>query len=105
MLDTSNLFPTGPALETLSHWSNTLKSFHHRLGRHFGRSETRQAAFKYIQAILSPVERKNGWQVAEQVGDANPYRVQHLLGRSQWDAAQVSQEVLEYAVEHNQRCI
>ncbi|MBD3885049.1 hypothetical protein IFO70_25285 [Phormidium tenue FACHB-886] len=49
---------------------------------YFARCEARQAAFNYIQALLCPVEHKNGWQVAEQVGDANPYRVQHLLGRA-----------------------
>lgn len=35
-------------------------------------SQARLAAFNYIQALLSPVERKNGWQMAEQVGYVNP---------------------------------
>ena len=55
-------------------------------------------AFNYIQALLSPVERKNGWQIAEQVGNENPYRVQHLLGRAQWDAEKLAQEIRQYAV-------
>lgn len=100
MLDSTNLFPTGTALETLAEWSNLLKSFQQRLGSYFVRSEARQAAFNYIQALLSPVERKNGWQVAEQVGDANPYRVQHLLGRAHWDADAVTDEIRQYAIEH-----
>lgn len=49
-------------------------------------SEARLAAFDYIQALVSSVEGKNGWQMAEQVGYANPYRFQHLLGRAQWNA-------------------
>ena len=57
------------------------------------------AAFNYIQALLSPVERKNGWQVAQLVGNANPYRVQPLLGRSQWDEEQLRQEVRQYGIE------
>ncbi len=65
MLDTSNPFLTGTALEALSQWSNTLKSFQQRLGSHFARSEARQAAFHYIQALLSPVERKNGWNLPQ----------------------------------------
>jgi len=93
MLDSRNSFPSGTALETLAEWSHLLKSFQQRLGFYFARSEARQAAFNYIQALLSPVERKNGWQVAEQVGDANPYRIQHLLGRAQWDADAVTHEV------------
>jgi SRSO17 transposase len=100
MVDSTNLFPTGTALETIAEWSNLLKSFQQRLGPYFARSEARQAAFNYIQALLSPVERKNGWQVAEQVGDANPYRVQHLLGRAHWDADAVTHEIRQYAIEY-----
>jgi len=68
------------------------------LSPYFARQEARQAAFNYIQALLSPVERKNGWQIAEQVGNENPYRVQHLLGRAQWDAEKLAQEIRQYAV-------
>ena len=100
MLDTSNVFLTGVALEALSEWSSTLKTFQQKLGKHFARSEARLAAFNYIQALLSSVERKNGWQMAEQVGYSNPYRLQHLLGRAQWDADAVCAEIRQYAVEH-----
>ncbi|MDV2994519.1 MAG: IS701 family transposase ISCARN75 [Chroococcidiopsis sp. SAG 2025] len=62
--------------------------------------EARLAAFDYIQVLLSSVERKNGWQMAEQVGYANPYRFQHLLGRAQWNADAVCAEIRKYAVEH-----
>jgi hypothetical protein len=36
--------------------------------------------------LLSPVERKNGWQLAEVHGETTPYGVQHLWGRAIWDA-------------------
>ena len=94
----SQAFLTGQALETVCQWSNILKSFQQRLSPYFARTEARQAAFNYIQALLSPVERKNGWQIAEQVGNENPYRVQHLLGRAQWDAEKLAQEIRQYAV-------
>ncbi len=68
LIDPSQLFLTGSALETVCQWSNILKSFQQRLSPYFARCEARQAAFNYIQALLCPVERKNGWQVAEQVG-------------------------------------
>jgi len=58
------------------------------------RSEAKGAAFDYIQALLCPVERKNGRQ-AEQVGYASPYRLQHLLGRAIWDEEQMCAEVRE----------
>jgi len=38
--------------------------------------------------------------MAEQVGYANPYRLQHLLGRARWDEEQVCAEVRDYVVEH-----
>lgn len=99
LIDSSQLFLTGNALETVCQWSNTLKSFQQHLSPYFARCEARQAAFNYIQALLCPVERKNGWQMAEQVGDTTPYRVQHLLGRAQWDESQLCQEVRQYGIE------
>lgn len=72
MGETLNLFPNGAALEGVSQWSNSLKVFQQRLGKYFARSEARQGTFDYIQALLCPVERKNGWQMSEQVGYANP---------------------------------
>lgn len=100
LIDPSQLFLTGNALETVCQWSHILKSFQQRLSPYFARCEARQAAFHYIQALLSPVERKNGWQIAEQVGDMTPYRVQHLLGRAQWNEEQLAQEVRQYGVEN-----
>lgn len=99
MLESANPFLTGSALDTLSEWSNVLKSFQSRIGQHFARLEARQSAFDYLQALMSPVERKNGWQMAEQVGHQTPYQFQHLLGRARWDAEEVSQEVRQYVIE------
>lgn len=96
MLESNNPFLSGSALEALSQWSDALKSFQSCMGQYFARSEARQSAFDYLQALMSPVERKNGWQMAEQVGHKAPYQFQHLLGRAQWDADEVTQEVRQY---------
>lgn len=100
MLDSQDWFLTGAALDALSEWHHLLKSFQQQLGVHFGRSEARLAAYDYIRALISPVERKNGWQVAEYVGQNNPYSVQHLLGRARWDAEAICTEVRNYVCEH-----
>jgi SRSO17 transposase len=50
--------------------------------------------------LLSPVERKNGWQLAEAAGDPTPYATQHLLGRADWDADAVREDLRAYVVEH-----
>lgn len=42
------------------------------------------------------MERKNGWQMAEYLGDATPHAVQRLLGVAVWDAGLVRDEILRY---------
>jgi SRSO17 transposase len=48
--------------------------------------------------LLSPVARKNGWQLAEAVGDRTPYAIQHLLGRADWDPDAVREDLRAYVV-------
>ena len=57
-----------------------------RLGPLFPRSETRDRALCYVQGLLSHCERKNGWHLAEWLGDKSPDGVQYLLDRARWDA-------------------
>ena len=58
---------------------------HARLGELFVRAEPRRQAGLYLEGLLSAVERKNGWQLAEHLGDARPWRTQRLLLHVQWD--------------------
>ena len=72
-----------------------------RIGRHFNRGEIRDRALGYVKGLLSPgIERKNGWQMAEALGYADPYGVQYLLGRACWEADAVRDELRGYVVEH-----
>ena len=82
--ETLNLFPNEQVLKATCQWINCLKLLQQRLGKYYKRSQARVAAFEYIQALLSPVERKNGWQMSEQVEYNNPYRFQNLLVRASW---------------------
>jgi SRSO17 transposase len=81
-------------------WARTWTALVERLGRHFSRAETREHVGAYLQGLLSPVERKNSWQLAEAVGDPTPYALQHLLGRARWDADAVRDDLRAYVVEH-----
>jgi SRSO17 transposase len=69
-----------------------------RLAPHFPNPAAAVTAAAYLQCLLSQVERKNSWQLAEAAGRPNPCAFQHLLGRAQWDAEAVRdaqrQEVL-----------
>ena len=43
-----------------------------RMGAQCARREVRWRAWASLRALRSPVERKNGWQVAEVNGEATP---------------------------------
>jgi len=53
---------------TVQQWADQLDNLIHRFSSRFARSEARQRLKAYLQGLLSPVERKNGWQLAEQAG-------------------------------------
>ena len=85
--------------ETMRGWGRKLERLHERLGKLFRRPEPRQRALGYLQGLLSPVARKNGWQLAEWIGEASPDGVQHLLERAQWDADAARDVLRDYVVE------
>lgn len=89
-----------PDLAAVEQWVAELEQLVERVSPHVARPETRQRALAYLQALLSPVERKNSWQLAEASGHTTPYGVQHLLGRAVWDADGVRDELRADVVEH-----
>jgi SRSO17 transposase len=80
-------------------WRSGLSELHARLGELFVRSEPRRQAGLYLEGLLSAVERKNGWQLAEHLGDARPWRTQRLLSHVQWDEAAARNLCRAYVVE------
>ena len=91
---------TDPTPTAVAGWSADLGAVVAGLDRHFGRAEPRRRVLAYLHALLSPVARKNGWQLAEAAGAATPYGVQHLLGRAVWDADAVRDDLQTYVVAH-----
>ena len=55
-----------------------------------------RTAKKYIQGLLSPIERKNGWQLAEALGDTTPYSLQQFLYRGGFSADMLRDELRGY---------
>jgi SRSO17 transposase len=92
---------TGSAvrIEDVHEWGQQLDEVTRRIGARFSRSETRDRVRAYLVGLLGPVQRKNAWQVAEQIGDADPYGVQYLMGRSEWDPDAVRDDLRAYVVE------
>jgi SRSO17 transposase len=85
---------------TVWSWASAFAEVERRLGPFFARAEARQQVMAYLRGLLSPIERKNSWQLAEVVGATNPYGFQHLLGRADWDADAVRDELRDYVAEH-----
>jgi len=74
-----------PTLGTIGVWAESLHRLHQRLEPHCARPEVRAHALLYLQAILSEIPRKNGWQIAEHARQRHPYGMQRLLARAVWD--------------------
>src|SRR5271157_5926386 len=83
----------------LAGWKRELVRAHGLIAELFARSEPRARSLAYLQGWLSGCERKNGWQLAEWMGEAAPYAVQHLLDRARWDADEARDRIRSYVVE------
>ena len=84
----------------VARWAEGIGPVHECIAGRFRRPEPRRRALEYMRGLLSPVERKNGWQLAERAGDATPDGVQRLLYNYRWDADQVRDDLRGYVVEH-----
>jgi SRSO17 transposase len=83
----------GPTPGQIAAWSLSLRQWQRHLARFFARPEVLAHALLYLQAILSDIPRKNGWQIAEHARQARPYGMQRLLSRAVWDQDGVRDEV------------
>ena len=87
-------------MEDGSGWADAFSALLARLGPRFGRVEPRRRLAAYLKGLLAPVERKNGWQLAEVAGDRTPDGVQEFLSRVRWDADAVRDDLLAYVGAH-----
>jgi SRSO17 transposase len=71
-----------------------------RIGTRFGRAEVRKRVGRYLRGLLASVERKNGWQMAEELGDPDAHGVQRLLAEADWDEEAVRDDLRAYVIEH-----
>ncbi|GHO87549.1 hypothetical protein KSZ_55550 [Dictyobacter formicarum] len=70
-----------------------------RIGPRFRRAEVRQRAHRFLEGLLTDIPRKNGWQMAEHLGESGPRGVQRLLGEADWDEDAVRDELRTYVLE------
>ncbi len=86
-------------LRQIAQWPEELVAVQSRIGPRFRRPEVRTRVGSYLTALLGPVERRNGWQLAEQMGEPTPDGVQRLLGTARWDAEAVRDDLRRYVVD------
>ena len=92
--------PEHEQLAQIAAWQDDLSALQTRLAPRFGRPEVRARAGKYVAGLLDPLERRNGWQLAEALGERSPDGVQRLLRTARWDAEAVRDDLRAYVVEH-----
>ena len=76
----------GDGVAEVALWAEGIERVHECIAGGFRRPEPRRRAPAYLRGLLSPVERKNGWQLAvldlsKGAGDATPDGVQRLLSK------------------------
>ncbi len=92
--------PPAAALGAAASWARELEEMAERIAPRFCRTEPRRRALAYLSALLAPVQRKNGWQLARAAGDATPDGMRRFLSRTRWDADAVRDDLRAYVVEH-----
>ncbi|MGH2412411.1 MAG: IS701 family transposase [Microcystaceae cyanobacterium] len=88
--------------EQVKHGEREFETLINRIAPRFARIEALHKARAYVKGLLSSVERKNGWQMAELAGESNPYGFQHLMGRAVWSADEARNDLRDYVQEHLQ---
>lgn len=85
--------------EDMPWWVDSFASFCGRFDDLFARRESRQQARKYLRGLLTPLERKTNWQLAERLHDSTPDRMQRLLYRVPWDAQEARDRLQQFIIE------
>jgi SRSO17 transposase len=89
---------TMAVMDAAADWARGLDELVERIAPRFRRIEPRRRVRAYLQGLLAPIERKNGWQLAENAGDRTPDGVQDFLARMRWDADQVRDDLQAYVI-------
>lgn len=84
----------------LTRWNRDLDELCTRMSRLFYRTESKRHGEQYLRGLLGPLEKKNGWTIAEYVGEPEPKALQRFLNLSPWDVEDLLELNRAYAMEH-----
>ncbi|WP_041231789.1 IS701 family transposase [Deinococcus peraridilitoris] len=91
---------SGLCLEAVQEWQHELALLSKRLAPRFVRAEPRKRSLAYLRGLLAPLERRNGWQLAEHAGERTPDGMQRLLSTAEWNADDVRDDLRCYVLDH-----
>ena len=80
-------------------WQTEFSAVIDRIAPRFARYEPLRHAGELMAGLVSGLDRKNCWTIAEHRGAATPDGLQHLLSRAKWDADQIRDDLRDYVVE------
>ena len=86
-------------LRAMRSWGRVLDQVVDRIGVRFRRRDLRAHAGRYFRGLISRGERKNGWQLAEELGDVAPVNLQHFIARAEWSADAVRDDLQSYVLD------
>ncbi len=64
----------------------------------FARRETRATAAEMITGLLTEVDTRNCWTLAQALGHPGPHRLQHLLSRARFDHDRAREEIARLVI-------
>jgi len=80
-------------------WATELGVLAGRITGRFARPEAAEHALELVTGLISDLERKNCWTIAERAGHSSPHALQHLLARAVWDTDGVRDDLRSYVVD------
>lgn len=81
-------------------WSIEFESLTDRISSLFVHQKSEMHSYQYLEGLLSPIERKNGWTIAEHAGEKEPKAMQRFLNLTSWDADALRDMNRDYAIEN-----
>ena len=80
-------------------WQAEFSAVLDRIAPRFARYEPLRHAGELMAGMVSGLDRKNCWTIAEHRGAVTPDGLQHLLARASWDAVAVRDDLRDYVVD------
>jgi len=80
-------------------WWTEFSAVLDRIAPRFRRYEPLRRAGELMAGMVSGLDRKNCWTIAEHRGAVSPDGLQHLLARASWDADAVRDDLRDYVID------